>query len=425
MATLEAARTSDLVRVATAGSVDDGKSTLIGRLLFETEQILEDQLEHLERTSKERGHDYVNLALLTDGLRAEREQGITIDVAYRYFQTPGRKFVLADTPGHEQYTRNMVTGASTADVALILVDARNGVVEQTRRHAVIASLLRIPHVLVCVNKMDLVRFDQQVFQEIVEDFSRSAAQLDVGDLAFVPISALRGDNVVERSARMDWYEGPALLEWLDELEVAGDRNLDELRFPVQWVIRPMTDDHHDYRGYAGQMAGGIVRPGDDVVVLPSGRETRVEAVETAEGPLDEAFPPLSVTLRLEDELDVSRGDMIVGAQGAPEPARILEATVCWMSERPLTPGGRLKLKHTTRTVPAKVEAIESRIDVTSLAEEPTTELGLNDVGRVRLRLGQPVAADPYERNRVTGSFILIDEATNDTAGGGMVTATEP
>jgi bifunctional enzyme CysN/CysC len=424
VATLEAARTSDLVRVATAGSVDDGKSTLIGRLLFETEQILEDQLEHLERTSRERGHDYVDLALLTDGLRAEREQGITIDVAYRYFYTPGRKFVLADTPGHEQYTRNMVTGASTADVALILVDARKGVAEQTRRHAVIASLLRIPHVLVCVNKMDLVRFDQQVFQEIVEDFSRSAARLAIDDLSFVPISALHGDNVVERSARMDWYEGPALLECLDQLEVAGDRNLDELRFPVQWVIRPMTDEHHDYRGYAGQMAGGIVRPGDDVVVLPSGLETRVEAVETDDGQLDEAFPPLSVTLRLEDELDVSRGDMIVDADSAPEPARTLEATVCWMSERPLTPGGRFKLKHTTRTVPARVEAIESRIDVTSLDEEDTGELALNDVGRVRLRLGQPLFADPYERNRVTGSFILIDEATNDTAGGGMITATE-
>jgi sulfate adenylyltransferase large subunit len=424
VATLEAARTSDLVRVATAGSVDDGKSTLIGRLLFETEQILEDQLEHLERTSRERGHDYVNLALLTDGLRAEREQGITIDVAYRYFQTASRKFVLADTPGHEQYTRNMVTGASTADVALILVDARKGVVEQTRRHAVIASLLRIPHVLVCVNKMDLVRFDQQVFREIVEDFSRSAARLDLTDVTFVPISALRGDNVVERSTRMDWYEGPALLEWLDTLEVAGDRNLDELRFPVQWVIRPMTDEHHDYRGYAGQVAGGIVGPGDEVVVLPSGVGTRVEAVETEDGQLEEAFPPLSVTLRLEDDVDVSRGDMIVASDSVPEPLRTLEATVCWMSERPLTRGARLKLKHTTRTVPARVEAVESRIDVTSLDEEQTPELGLNDVGRVRLRLGQPVFADPYERNRVTGSFILIDEATNDTAGGGMVAATQ-
>ncbi len=424
MATLEAARTSQLVRVATAGSVDDGKSTLIGRLLFETEQILEDQLEHLERTSKERGHDYVNLALLTDGLRAEREQGITIDVAYRYFHTPGRKFVLADTPGHEQYTRNMVTGASTADVALILVDARKGVVEQTRRHAVIASLLRIPHVLVCVNKMDLVRYDQQVFQEIVEDFSRSATRLELDDVAFVPISALHGDNVVERSPRMDWYEGPALLEWLDGLEVAGDRNLDELRFPVQWVIRPMTDEHHDYRGYAGQLAGGIVRPGDEVVVLPSGIETRVAAVETADGELEEAFPPLSVTLRLEDDVDVSRGDMIVDDGSAPEPVRSLEATVCWMSERPLTPHTRLKLKHTTRTVPARVEAVESRIDTTSLEDEPADELELNDVGRVHLRLGQPLFADPYERNRVTGSFILIDEATNDTAGGGMIEATE-
>jgi bifunctional enzyme CysN/CysC len=424
VATLEAARTSDLVRVATAGSVDDGKSTLIGRLLFETEHILEDQLEQLERTSRERGHDYVDLALLTDGLRAEREQGITIDVAYRYFQTATRKFVLADTPGHEQYTRNMVTGASTADVALILVDARKGVVEQTRRHAVIASLLRIPHVLVCVNKMDLVRFDPQVFREIVEDFSRAAGRLELDDVSFVPISALHGDNVVDRSARMHWYEGPSLLEWLSSLEVAGDRNLDQLRFPVQWVIRPMTDEHHDYRGYGGQMAGGIVRPGDDVVVLPSGIETRVEAVETADGELDEAFPPLSVTLRLEDEIDVSRGDMIVGAADAPDPARSLEATVCWMSERPLAPGARLKLKHTTRTVPAKVDAIHGRIDSTTLGEEDAAELGLNDVGRVRLRLAQPLFADTYASNRVTGSFILIDESTNDTAGGGMIGSTE-
>ena len=424
MATLEAARTSELVRVATAGSVDDGKSTLIGRLLFETEQILEDQLEHLERTSRERGDTYVNLALLTDGLRAEREQGITIDVAYRYFHTPARKFVLADTPGHEQYTRNMVTGASTADVALILLDARRGVLEQTRRHAVIASLLRIPHVLVCVNKMDLVRFDQSVFQELVEDFSHAAARLDLNDVTFVPISALHGDNVVERSPRMDWYEGPALLDWLDGLEVASDRNLDDLRFPVQWVVRPMSDEHHDYRGYAGQVASGIVRPGDEVVVLPSGHDTRVEAVETADGPLDEAFPPLSVTVRLEDDIDVSRGDLIAARDDAPVSARSLEATVCWMSDRPLSAASRLRLKHTTRTVPARVEAVDGRIGMATLDEEDSDQLGLNDVGRVRLRLGQPILADPYERNRATGSFILIDDATNETAGAGMVTSAE-
>ena len=404
-------RTSELVRVATAGSVDDGKSTLIGRLLFETEQVFDDQLEHVETVSRDRGDGYVNLALLTDGLRAEREQGITIDVAYRYFQTPRRKFILADTPGHEQYTRNMVTGASTADVALILVDARNGVVEQSRRHAAIASLLRIPHTVVCVNKMDLVDFDESAFDDIAGEFPEA----DV-----LPISALYGDNVVERSARTPWYDGPSLLRWLEELEVAGDRNLDDFRFPVQWVIRPMSDEHHDHRSYAGQVAGGVVHPGDEVVVLPSGRETRVAAIDTEDGELDEAFPPLSVALRLEDDLDVSRGDMIVHAGDEPAGVRELEATVCWMHERPLAPGARYKLKHTTRSVPARVESVDSRLDVNTLADEPARELALNDIGRVRLRLGQPVFADPYARNRVTGSFILIDEETGDTAGAGLV-----
>jgi sulfate adenylyltransferase subunit 1 len=409
-------RTSELLRVATAGSVDDGKSTLIGRLLLETEQILEDQLAHLERASEERGDGYVNLALLTDGLRAEREQGITIDVAYRYFQTAKRKFILADTPGHEQYTRNMVTGASTADVALILVDARNGVVEQSRRHAAIASLLRIPHVVVCVNKMDLVEYEAGPFEEV-------SSALPAADV--IPISALHGDNVVERSERTPWYSGPPLLQWLEDLEVAGDRNLEDLRFPVQWVIRPMSEEHHDYRGYAGQLASGVVSPGDEVEVLPAGLRTRVATVETADGPLREAVPPLSVTLRLEDDLDISRGDMIVHAGRGPAPARELEATVCWMSERPLAAGARYRLKHTTRTVPARVEAIEDRLDVNSLEDEPADELRLNDIGRVRLRLGGPVLADGYERNRVTGSFILIDEATGDTAGAGMLAASGP
>jgi bifunctional enzyme CysN/CysC len=404
--------TSELVRVATAGSVDDGKSTLIGRLLYETKQILEDQLEHVERVSRRRGDSYVNLALLTDGLRAEREQGITIDVAYRYFQTPRRKFILADTPGHEQYTRNMVTGASTADVALILVDARRGVVEQSRRHALIASLLRIPHVVLCVNKMDLVDFDQGVFQDI-------AAQFPEADV--IPISALHGDNIVENSPRTPWYVGPPLLEWLEELPVASDRNLVDFRFPVQWVIRPMRDEHHDYRGYAGQVASGVVRPGDEVKVLPGGRTTRVTTIDTADGELDEAFPPLSVTLRLEDDLDVSRGDMLVNGDDRPVELREGEATVCWMSERPLRAGDRYRLKHTSRTVPARIESVEARIDVNTLAEDACAEeLALNDIGRVRLRLGQPVFCDPYERNHVTGSFILIDEATNDTAGAGMV-----
>jgi bifunctional enzyme CysN/CysC len=405
-------RTSELVRVATAGSVDDGKSTLIGRLLYETKQILEDQLEHVERVSRGRGDGYVNLALLSDGLRAERELGITIYVAYRYFQTPRRKFILADTPGHEQYTRNMVTGASTADVALILVDARKGVVEQSRRHALIASLLRIPHVLLCVNKMDLVDFDQRTFQDIAAEFPEAEV---------IPVSALHGDNVVEGSARMPWYEGPSLLQWLEGLGVASDRNLTDLRFPVQWVIRPISDQHHDYRGYAGQVASGVVRPGDEVKVLPGGRTTRVAAIDTADGELDEAFPPLAVTLRLEDDLDVSRGDMVVSAEDGPVELREAEATVCWMSEHPLTAGGRYRLKHTSRTVPARIESVEARVDVNTLSEQGDVhELLLNDIGRVRLRLGQPVFCDPYERNRATGSFILIDEATNDTAGAGMV-----
>ncbi len=410
--TVTSSPATELVRVATAGSVDDGKSTLIGRLLFETGQIMEDQLAHVEEVSLGRGDGYVNLALLTDGLRAEREQGITIDVAYRYFQTPKRKFVLADTPGHEQYTRNMVTGASTANVALILVDARNGVVEQSRRHALIASLLRIPHVVICVNKMDLVGFDEAAVD---------AVRAELPDAEVIPVSALEGDNVVERSARMPWYDGPSLLEWLEALQVAGDSNLDDLRFPVQWVIRPNSGEHHDYRGYAGQMAGGVVKPGDEVQVLPSGQVTRVAGIDTADSELDEAFPPLSVTLRLEDHLDVSRGDMIVGVDDAPEPLRELEATICWMGDRPLVAGSRYRLKHTTRSVPAKVDTVEGKLDVNTLNEEPAPEgLALNDLGRVRLRLGQPVFADPYELNRVTGSFILIDESSNETVGAGMV-----
>ena len=404
--------TSELVRVATAGSVDDGKSTLIGRLLYETKQVYEDQLESVERTSIERGDTYVNLALLTDGLRAEREQGITIDVAYRYFQTPRRKFILADTPGHEQYTRNMVTGASTADVALILVDARNGVLEQSRRHGLIASLLRIPHAVVCVNKMDLVDFDEGAFDAVVRDFS----SLPLHDLTFIPISALHGDNVVERSDRTPWYAGPPLLDWLESLTLATDRNLDDLRFPVQLVIQGRA---------AGQLAGGVVRPGDEVEILPAGDATRVVAVETADGELDEAFPPLSVTLHLEDGAEVERGDMIVGAGDGLRASAALDATVCWMSERELRPGDLLKLKHTSRVVGARVEEIAGRLDVTSLAEEPTADLGLNDIGHVRLRLDEPVFADTYEQNRTTGSFILIDEETGDTAGAGLDSLTAP
>jgi len=408
-------RTSELLRVATAGSVDDGKSTLIGRLLYETKQVYEDQLESVERTSRERGDAYVDLALLTDGLRAEREQGITIDVAHRYFQTPKRKFVLADTPGHEQYTRNMVTGASTADVALILVDARNGVLEQSRRHAVIASLLRIPHALVCVNKMDLVGFEEAAFDAVVRDFSALplGGSTGLGQLtpSFIPISALHGDNVVEASKRTPWYAGPPLLQWLEELELAEDLEPSELRLPVQLIIQSRA---------AGRLAGGVVRPGDEVEVLPAGTRTRVAAVETADGELDEAFPPLSVTLRLENGAAVQRGDMIVGVGDGLPALMSFDATVCWMSDRPLRPGEVLALKHTTRTVQARVEELAGRLDVTSLGELPAAELGLNDIGRVRLRLDEPIFADPYERNRVTGSFILIDPETGDTAGAGMV-----
>jgi bifunctional enzyme CysN/CysC len=414
-------RPSELVRFATAGSVDDGKSTLIGRLLFDTKSIFEDQLEHVERTSLQRGDGYVNLALLTDGLRAEREQGITIDVAYRYFHTPRRKFIIADTPGHPQYTRNMVTGASTADLALILIDARKGVVEQSRRHAFIASLLRIPHLVVCVNKMDLVGFDQEVFERILGEFSGWAAKLEIADVTFIPVSALHGDNVVERSQRTPWYEGPSLLYHLEHVHVASDRNLVDARFPVQWVVRPMSDEHHDYRGYAGEVASGVFRVGDQVVVLPSGIETRIAGIDTYEGPLEEAFPPLSVTLRLEGDIDVSRGDMICRPHNRPIETRDVEAMVCWMSERPLQPAGRYRIKHTSRTVLAKADELRYRIDVNTLhRHEDARELSLNEIGRLRLRLSSPLCLDEYRRNRVTGSFILIDESTNDTVGAGMV-----
>jgi bifunctional enzyme CysN/CysC len=416
-----ASPTSELVRFATAGSVDDGKSTLIGRLLYDTKSIFEDQLEHVEATSKRRGDGYVNLALLTDGLRAEREQGITIDVAYRYFHTPRRKFIIADTPGHEQYTRNMVTGASTADLALILIDARKGVLEQSRRHAFIASLLRIPHLVVCVNKMDLVDFDQDVFERITSEFTGWAAKLDVHDVTFIPISALHGDNVVERSERMDWYQGPSLLYHLEHVHVASDRNLQDARFPVQWVVRPMSDEHHDYRGYAGEVASGVFRAGDEVTVLPSGRTSRIAAIDTYEGEVEEAYPPLSVTMRLEDDIDVSRGDMICRPHNRPIEARDFDAMVCWLSERPLSDSGRYRIKHTTRAALAKVDELRYRIDVNSLhRDEQAAGLELNEIGRLRLRLSAPLFVDEYRRNRATGSFILIDESTNDTVGAGMV-----
>ncbi len=415
-----ATRTSELLRFATAGSVDDGKSTLIGRLLHDSKAIFEDQLEHVVRTSERRGDGYVNLALLMDGLRAEREQGITIDVAYRYFQTPRRKFVIADTPGHEQYTRNMVTGASTADLSIVLVDARRGVSEQTRRHAYIASLLRIPHLVVCVNKMDLVGYDEAAFDQVVEELTDWTARLDIADVTFIPISALHGDNVVDRSLVMPWYDGPPLLYHLEHVVIAPDRNLTDLRFPVQWVIRPNADAHHDYRGYGGQVVGGVVHPGDEVMVLPSGRRTRVAAIETYDGPVETAFPNMSVTIRVEDDLDISRGDMIVESEDPPGAARELDAMLCWMGETPLRPGARLTIKHTTRITRARVEELDYRVEVNTLGHEAADQLTLNEIGRVRIRAGAPLMADPFARNRATGSFILIDEGTNDTVAAGMV-----
>ena len=416
-------RGGELLRIATAGSVDDGKSTLIGRLLYDSKQILADQLEHVIRTSERRGDGYLNLALLTDGLRAEREQGITIDVAYRYFQTPRRKFIIADTPGHEQYTRNMVTGASTADLSVVLVDARKGVSEQTRRHAYIAALLRIPHLVVCVNKMDLVGYREAVFERIAAELTDWAARLDIRDITFIPMSALHGDNVVERSVNMPWYGGPPLLYHLEHVVIATDRNLVDVRFPVQWVIRvggAEARDGREYRGYAGQVAAGVLRVGDEVLVLPSERRTRIAAIDTYDGPREAAFPPMSVALRLDGELDVSRGDMIVNADDPPVPAREIEATVCWLGGQPLRVGGRYLLKHTTRTVRAVVRELEYRVDVNTLEHLPASQLELNEVGRLHLRVSAPVMVDRYRRNRTIGSFILIDEASNDTVGAGMV-----
>jgi bifunctional enzyme CysN/CysC len=416
----------DILRFATAGSVDDGKSTLIGRLLYDSKAIFEDQLAAVERTSRDRGEEGTNLALLTDGLRAEREQGITIDVAYRYFATPRRKFIIADTPGHIQYTRNMVTGASTADLAIILVDARNGLTEQSRRHAFLTTLLRVPHLVLAVNKMDLVGYDQQVFEQICAEFSKFATKLEVQDLTFIPISALNGDNVVDRSANMPWYDGPSLLHHLEHLHIASDRNLIDVRFPVQYVIRPHASSDpelHDYRGYAGQVAGGVLKPGDEVLHMPSGFSTRIKRIDLAGQEVAEAFPPMSVTLLLDDDVDISRGDLICRPNNRPAAAQDIEGMVCWMSaERPLAPRSRLIVKHTTRTVKAIVTDLHYRIDVNTLhRDENATQLGLNEIGRVRLRLTQPVFADPYSRNRLTGGMILIDEATNTTVGTVMIT----
>ncbi|MET0773661.1 MAG: sulfate adenylyltransferase subunit CysN [Candidatus Limnocylindrales bacterium] len=415
----------DLLRFSTAGSVDDGKSTLIGRLLFDSKGIFEDQLAAIERTSKRRGYNQVDLALLTDGLRAEREQGITIDVAYRYFATPRRKFIIADTPGHVQYTRNMVTGASTADLAVVLVDARKGVLEQSRRHAFIAALLGIPHIVVAVNKMDLVGFSEEAFERIRTEFSEWATKLPIRDLRFIPISALHGDNVVTRSLSMPWYQGPTLLFDLENVYIGSDRNLIDARFPVQWIIRPQSDEHHDFRGYAGQVAGGVFRTGDEVVVLPSGHRSTITRISTHDGELETAAPPMSVIIELADEIDISRGSMLSRPHNQPTVASELEATVCWMADAPLRARGRYLLKHTTQTVITLVDELRYAIDVNSLHREDATELGLNQIGRVRLRTQKPLMLDEYRDSRTTGGFILIDEATSDTVGAGMVVRAGP
>ena len=413
-----------MLRFATAGSVDDGKSTLIGRLLLETKQIFEDQLEAVERTSQDRGFDYTNLALLTDGLRSEREQGITIDVAYRYFATPRRKFIIADTPGHTQYTRNMVTGASTADLALVLIDARKGVLEQSRRHSVIASLLRVNHLVLCVNKMDLVDFDEERFEEICAEFSEFAGKLDIDDLTFIPVSALKGDNIVTHSPNTPWYEGSTLLHHLEHVYTGSDRNFIDARFPVQYVIRPMSHDYHDYRGYAGEVASGTFRPGDEVLVLPSGFTSRIAGIDMYEESLSEAFTPMSVSIRLEDEIDISRGDMICRPNNLPMVTQDIDAMVCWFNERPLQEGNIYSIKHTSRSVRAKVSTLNYRLNVNTLhREEGQSKLEMNEIGRISLRTTAPLFLDEYRRNRTTGSLIIIDEATSETVGAAMVLGT--
>ncbi len=411
----------ELLRFTTAGSVDDGKSTLIGRLLYDSKSIFEDQYESVKATSEKRGESTVNLALFTDGLRAEREQGITIDVAYRYFSTPKRKFIIADTPGHIQYTRNMVTGASTANLAIILVDARQGIVEQTRRHSIIASLLGIPHIALCINKMDLVDYSEEVYNRIVSEYREFATRLKSRDIHFIPISALNGDNVVHRSTNMNWYEGVTLMYLLENIHIASDINHIDMRFPVQYVIRPYNDEFHDYRGYAGRLASGVIRPGDKIVVMPSGFTSKVKTVELDGQQLDEAFAPLSVTVTLEDDIDISRGDMLVREGNVPQQSQDVEAMVCWMSDKPLQLNGKYFLKHTTRDVRAIVKEVKYKLDINSLhriTENPS--IGMNDVGRITLRTTAPLLFDSYTKNRETGSFILIDEATNITVGACMI-----
>ncbi|MGB0885233.1 MAG: sulfate adenylyltransferase subunit CysN [Chitinophagales bacterium] len=411
----------ELLRFTTAGSVDDGKSTLIGRLLYDSKSIFEDQMEAVKSSSEKRGDENVNLALLTDGLKSEREQGITIDVAYRYFSTPKRKFIIADTPGHIQYTRNMVTGASTANLAIILIDARKGVIEQTKRHSLIASLLGIPHVVICVNKMDLVNYDEKVYEDIKTAYKSFSAKLSVKDVNFIPISALLGDNVVEKSEKMDWYEGSTLLYHLENVHIGNDNNLRDGRFPVQTIIRPHSDKYHDFRGYAGRVAGGIFRKGQEVMALPSGFTTKIKSVELYGEEIEEAFPPMSVTLTLEDEIDISRGDMIVRANNIPEKSQDIECFVAWMDDTPLKLNGKYALKHTTKDVKCIVKGISYKMDINNLSRiTENVEIGLNDIGKIKLRTTKPLFFDTYRKNRLTGSFIMIDEATNITVGACMI-----
>lgn len=411
----------ELLRFTTAGSVDDGKSTLIGRLLFDSKSIFQDQLDSVENTSKKRGLEHIDLSLLTDGLKDEREQGITIDVAYRYFATPKRKFIIADTPGHIQYTRNMVTGASTANLALILIDARKGVVEQTCRHSFIASLLQIPHIIVCINKMDLVDYDEQVFEDIRETYEQFAAKLDIKDIRFVPISALKGDNVVNKSTNMDWYEGATLLYTLETIHIGSDYNHIDCRFPVQTVIRPHSDEYHDYRGYAGRIAGGIFKPGDEVMAMPSGLTSRIKAIDSPTGNLEEAFAPMSVTLTLEDDIDISRGDMVVRTNNTAQPTQDIEVMLCWLNQKGPLPRAKYTILHTSNEAKAIIKEIYYKVDINTLHRlEEDKSIGMNDISRVKLRTTKPLLIDSYRKNRSTGSIILIDDNTHETVAAGMI-----
>ena len=412
---------NQLLRFTTAGSVDDGKSTLIGRLLYDSKSIFEDQLAAIESTSKKKGHDGVDLALFTDGLRDEREQGITIDVAYRYFTTPKRKFIIADTPGHIQYTRNMVTGASTANVATVLIDARHGVIEQTKRHAFIASLLQIPHIIVCINKMDLVDFSEEVFNRIISEFEEISSKMLVTDVRFIPMSALLGDNVVNRSKNMDWYQGAPMLHTLETMHISSDINKVDARFPVQTVLRPQNESHRDYRGYAGRIGSGVFRPGDEITVMPSGFTSTIKSIDTFDKTLEEAFAPMSVSITLEDDIDISRGDMIVRSNNKPEASQDIEVMLCWLNNSPAKPRAKYTIKHTSNDQKAMIKEVVYKVDINTLGRiNDDKELGMNDISKVRIRTTKPLMIDSYRQNRTTGSIILVDDATNETVAAGMI-----